>query len=111
MSNLAEFDERYFPGMSTSPIDWPLPPQSDEAHLEPVDQVGDDSVEVAPLPPNAPNRPKSPSTTPSLPDSPLPPSSPPSSPPYSPKDPPAFVSFNDRVCVANFEAVHTVYAL
>ena len=92
ISNSAEFDERYFPGNSTNPINWPLDvPSQDLPQPQPlVEQVGgsgDDSVvppftlqpatkleEPAdvPLPQAPPPRP----ATPVQPPAPSPPSSP-----------------------------------
>ena len=51
ISNSAEFDERYFPGTSTKPIDWPLPPEGVQTTPDSVEQVGD-SVDFIPLSPS-----------------------------------------------------------
>jgi hypothetical protein len=54
VSNSAEFDECFFPGTSTKPIDWPLPtltPSNFGLPQEPVEAVGDNS-DVFPLPPS-----------------------------------------------------------
>ena len=40
VSNSAEFDERFFPGTSTKPIDWPVPSAAPSEFSDPVDQVG-----------------------------------------------------------------------
>ena len=40
VSNSAEFDERFFPGTSTKPIDWPVPSDAISEFPDPVDQVG-----------------------------------------------------------------------
>lgn len=79
ISNSAEFDECYFPGTSTNPVNWPLPPLASEMSQNLVDPVGDISNE-APLdlsifhgnaPPSA-----SPSPNPSRPNTPPPPPTP-----------------------------------
>ena len=40
VSNSAEFDERFFPGTSTKPIDWQVPSAAPSEFSDPVDQVG-----------------------------------------------------------------------
>ena len=53
ISNSAEFDERFFPGNSTNPIDWPLPPLQEPVQLDAQrmpDQGGVDDDDDLPFP-------------------------------------------------------------
>ena len=60
VSNSAEFDERYFPGNSTKPIDWPVSPGEPSHFSDPVDQVGVQEFEsIAPLAPQIVSEPES----------------------------------------------------
>ena len=60
VSNSAEFDERYFPGNSTKPIDWPVSPGEPSQFSDPVDQVGVQEFEsIAPLAPQIVSEPES----------------------------------------------------
>ena len=60
VSNSAEFDECFFPGTSTKPIDWPVPSAAPSEFSDPVDQVGAQEFEsIAPLAPQIVSEPES----------------------------------------------------
>ena len=114
VSNSAEFDERYFHGNSSKPIDWKVPELSPEAPQEPVEAVGDswhdlpqppaaelpsdddadpksepdtdmlNSQNAAPSSPAPSSRSSTPPAPPNRPDTPPAPPSPPSTPPAAP---------------------------
>lgn len=91
VSSSAEFDERFFPGTSTKPLDWPLPPLSPrqlQTHRDPVDQVGDDGIDDDPM--RLSHFPTSPPSDDDVPPSPKqePTSAPRSPPPARPSTPP-----------------------
>ena len=62
VSNSAEFDEHFFPGTSTKPIDWPVPSAAPSEFSDPVDQVGaQDNISFdPPRPPAIPDVPVAP---------------------------------------------------